>query len=513
MAQRHLARTGRHNEHRPHRQVLADEHTRRGTRSGRQCGSSHRHARLAVPTAAAHAHAHTVLHACRRRPGRVAVSVPVADVAPNKVDAPSVAKTCRSVLLRRRQDSSTSVVARHPQMRPSRKRQAYRQHPWQQRSVAHKAQRAPSSGHSASGVEHLPRDAVVHVALRQQHRPASQTHRRIKRHRVVLRRREFAPHKRHSGARHAHSPAHRHRVLAQQKVAVNKRHHGAAAGNNTALHRHAQPQRRLHKKPIHVQRTARRQRHAAKHQHANSVAEHSRHLRARDGQHAPRQIHLVHHEARGRITKVVGAVVRNALLCNQHRVHHSDARARRKSVRHQHAAAGARLKPADQHIDALASRRVGQPPDNVQARSAQKRAVHQRHVAHASRHRLHVHHDVRRKGHTNEAHHRRPETGVHLRIHTHVPHAQVGTVGARWLGDSNGQARFAVAALSTRAGAAITRRRRRVRGEARRCEGAWITASRGGGIVHGRNTVFRPLLVIHSVARSHNRSVCEIAGP
>ncbi|KAF5215607.1 hypothetical protein ECC02_011680 [Trypanosoma cruzi] len=152
VAQRHLARAGRHNEHRPHRHALADEHTRRSAHSGRQCGSSHRHARLAVPAAAARAHAHTVLHARRRRPGRVAVRVPVAVVAPNNVDAPSVAKTSSSILLRRRQGSPTSVVTRNPQMRPSRKRQAHRQHPRQQRSVAHKAQRAPSSGHSASGV-------------------------------------------------------------------------------------------------------------------------------------------------------------------------------------------------------------------------------------------------------------------------------------------------------------------------------------------------------------------------
>ncbi|KAF5218506.1 hypothetical protein ECC02_008552 [Trypanosoma cruzi] len=268
-------------------------------------------------------------------------------------------------------------------MRPSRKRQAHRQHPRQQRSVAHKAQRAPSSGHGASGVEHLPRDAVVHVALRQQHRPVGQTHRRIKRHRVVLRRRKVAPHKRHCGGRHAHSPTHRHRVLAQQEVAVKKRHHGAATGRNTALHRHAQPQRRLHRQPFHVQRTARRQRHAANNQHANSVAENRRHMRARNGQHTPRQIHAVHHEARGGVAKVVDAAVRNTRLCNQHRVHHSDARARRKSVRHQHTAARARLKPADQHIGALASRRVGPPPNNVQARSAHKRAVCQRHVAHA----------------------------------------------------------------------------------------------------------------------------------
>ncbi|KAF5217643.1 hypothetical protein ECC02_009459 [Trypanosoma cruzi] len=232
-------------------------------------------------------------------------------------------------------------------MRPSRKRQAQRQHPWQQRSVAHKAQRAPNSGHGASGVEHLPRDAVVHVALRQQHRPAGQAHRRIKRHRVVLRRQEFAPHKRHSGARHADSPTHRHRVLAQQEVAVNKRHHGAATGRNAALHRHAQPQRRLHQQPVHVQRTARRQRHAANHQHANSVAEHRRHVRARDGQHTPSQIHVVHHEARGGVASIVRIAVRNTLLRNQHRVHHSDARARRKSVRHQHATAETRLKPAD----------------------------------------------------------------------------------------------------------------------------------------------------------------------
>ncbi|KAF5216661.1 hypothetical protein ECC02_010528 [Trypanosoma cruzi] len=341
VVQRHLARTGRHNEHRLRSHTLAEEHTRRSARSGRQCGSSHRHARLAAPASAARAHAHIFPHARRRRPGRVAVRVPVAGVAPNSVDAPSVAKTSSSVLLRRRQDTSTSVVARNPQMRPSRERQAQRQHPWQQRSVAHKAQRAPSSGHGASGVEHLPRDAVVHVVLRQQHRPTGQAHRRIKRHRVVPRRHKVAPHKRHSGARHAHSPTHRHRVLAQQEVAVNKRHHGAAAGRNTALHRHAQPQRRLHRQPVHVQRTARRQRHAANHQHANSVAEHRRHMRARNGQHAPSQIHLLQHEARGGVTKVVGAAVRNTLLCNQHRVHHSDARARRKSVRHQHAAAGA----------------------------------------------------------------------------------------------------------------------------------------------------------------------------
>ncbi|KAF5216692.1 hypothetical protein ECC02_010510 [Trypanosoma cruzi] len=383
VAQRHLARAGRHNEHRLHRHALADEHTRRGAHNGRQRGSSHRQARLAVPTAATRAHAHTVPHARRRRPGRVAVRLPVAVAAPSNVDAPSVAKTSCCVLLRRRQDTSTSVVARHPQMRPSRERQAHQHHPRQQRSVAHKAQRAPSSGHGASGVEHLPRDAVVHVALRKQHRPAGQAHRRIKRHRVVLRQRKVAPHKRHSGARHAHSPAHRHRVLAQQEVAVNKRHHGAAAGSNTALHRHALPQRRLHRQPVHVQRTARRQSHAANHQHANSVAEHRRHVSARDGQHAPRQIHVVHHEARGDIAKVVGAAVRNTRLCDQHRVHHSDARARRKSVRHHHAAAGARLKPADQHIDALASRRVGQPPNNVKARSAQKSAARQRHVAHA----------------------------------------------------------------------------------------------------------------------------------
>ncbi|KAF5215618.1 hypothetical protein ECC02_011679 [Trypanosoma cruzi] len=268
-------------------------------------------------------------------------------------------------------------------MRPSRERQAHRQHPRQKRSVAHKAQRALSSGHGASSVENLPRDAVVHVALHQQHRPASQAHRRIKRHRVVLRRQKFVPYKRHSGARHAHSPTHRHRVLAQQEVAVNKRHHRATTGSNTALHRHAQPQRRLHRQPVHVQRTVRRQHHAANHQHANSVAEHSRHLRARDGQHAPSQIHVVQHKARGRFAKLVGTAVRNTPLCGQHRVHHSDARARRKSVRHQHTATGARLKPADQHIDALASRRVGPPPNNVQARSTHKRAVRQRHVAHA----------------------------------------------------------------------------------------------------------------------------------
>ncbi|KAF5222168.1 hypothetical protein ECC02_004682 [Trypanosoma cruzi] len=315
-------------------------------------------------------------------------------------------------------------------MRPSRERQAQRQHPRQQRSVAHKAQRAPNSGHGASGVEHLPRDAVVHVALRQQHRPTDQAHRRIKHHRVVLRRRKVAPHKRHSGARHNHSPTHRHRVLAQQEVAVNKRHHGAAAGRNAALHRHAQPQRRLHRQPVHVQRSAQRQRHVANHQHANSVAEHSRHVRTRDGQHTPRQIHVVQHEARGGVAKVVGAAVRNTLLCNQHRVHHSDARARRVAVRHHHAAAGARLKPADQHIGTLASRWVGQPPNNVKTRPVHKRAVRQRYVAHAPRHRLHVHHDVRRKGHTNVAHHRRPETDFHLHIHTHVTHAQVGAVSA-----------------------------------------------------------------------------------
>ncbi|KAF5217605.1 hypothetical protein ECC02_009529 [Trypanosoma cruzi] len=236
VAQRHLARAGRHNEHRLQRHALADKHTRRGAHSRRQRGSTHRHARLAVSAAAAHAHAHTVLHARRRRPGRVAVRVPVAVLAPNNVDAPSVAKTSRSVLLRSRQDASTSVVARHPQMRPSRERQARRQHPRQQHSVAHKAQRAPNSGHGASGVEHLPQDAVVHVAPRQQHRPVGQTHRRIKRHRVVPRRRKAAPHKRHNGARHAHSPTHRHRMPAQQEVAVNKRHHGAVTGHNTALH-------------------------------------------------------------------------------------------------------------------------------------------------------------------------------------------------------------------------------------------------------------------------------------
>ncbi|KAF5217298.1 hypothetical protein ECC02_009855 [Trypanosoma cruzi] len=325
VAQRHLARAGRHNERRPHRHALADEYTRRGAHGGRQCGSSHRHTRLAVPSAAALAHAHTVLHARRRRLGRVAVSVPVAGVASSNVDAPSVAKAGRSVLLRRRQDSSASDVARHPQMRPSRERQAHRQHPRQQRSVAHKAQRAPNSGHGTSRVEHLPRNTFVHVALRQKHRPASQAHRRIERHRVVLRRRKVAPHKRHSGARHAHSPTHGHRVLAQQEVAVNKRHNGAAAGRNAALHRHAQPQRRLHKKPVHVQRTARLKHHAANHQHANSLTEHRRHVRARDGQHAPRQIHAVHHEARGGVAKVVGVTVRNTLLCDQHRVHHSDA--------------------------------------------------------------------------------------------------------------------------------------------------------------------------------------------
>ncbi|KAF5218827.1 hypothetical protein ECC02_008250 [Trypanosoma cruzi] len=512
VAQRHLARAGRHNEHRPHRHALTNKHTRRGARSRRQRGSSHRHARLAVPAAAARTHAHTVLHARRGRPGRVAVRVPVAGVAPSNVDAPSVAKSSRSVLLRRRQDTSTSVVARHPQMRPSRKRQAQRQHPRQQRTVAHEAQRALSSGHGTSGVEHLPRDAVVHVVLRQQHRPAIQAHRRINRHRVVLRRQKFAPHKRHSGARHAHSPTHRHRVLAQQEVAVNKRHHGAAAGRNAALHRHAQPQCRLHRQPVHVQRTARMQRHAANQQHGNSVAEHSRHVHARNGQHAPSQIHVVQHEARGRVAKVVGAAVRKTRLCNQHRVHHSDARARRKSVRHHHAAARTRLKPADQHIGALSSRRVGTPPNNVQARSIQKRAVRQRHVAHAPRHQLHVHHDVRRKGHTNVARHRCPETDVHLHIHTHVPHAQVGAVGARRLGNSDGQARIAVAALRARAGAAITRCRRCVRREARRCEGAWITAGQDGGVVHGRDAVFHSLLAVHSVARNHNRSVCDIAG-
>ncbi|KAF5215625.1 hypothetical protein ECC02_011666 [Trypanosoma cruzi] len=383
VAQRYLARIGRHNKHRLHRHALADKHTRRGAHSRRHLGGTHRHACLAIPATAARAHAHTVPHARRRRPGRVAVRVPVAVVAPSNADAPSVAKASRSVLLCRRQDTSTSAVARNPQMRPSRERQAHRQHPRQQHSVVQKAQRAPNSGHGASGVEHLPRDAVVHVVLRQQHRPTSQAHRRIKRHRVVLRRHKVVPHKHHSGARHAHSPTHRHRVLAQQEVAVNKRHHGTAAGRNTALHRHAQPQRRLHQQPVHVQRTTRLQRHAANHQHANSVAEHRRHMRARNGQYAPSQIHVVQHEARGRVAKVVDAAVRNTCLCNQRRVHHSDARARRKSVRHHHAAAGARLKPADQHIDALASRRVGPPPNNVQARSAHKRAVRQRHVAHA----------------------------------------------------------------------------------------------------------------------------------
>ncbi|KAF5214796.1 hypothetical protein ECC02_012567 [Trypanosoma cruzi] len=398
-------------------------------------------------------------------------------------------------------------------MRPSRERQAHRQHPRQQRLVAHETQRAPNSGHGASGVEHLPRDAVVHVALRQQHRPVGKAHRRMKRHRVVSRRQKVAPHKRHSGARHAHSPTHRHRVPAQQEVAVNKRRHGATAGRSTTLHRHAQPQHRLHQQPVHVQRTARRQRHAAKKQHAKSVAEHSHHLRARNGQHTPSQIHAPHHKARGGVAKAVVSAVRNTRICNQHRVHHSDTQARRKSVSHHHAAAGARLKPADQHIDALASRQVGPPPNNVQARSAHKRAVRQRHVAHAPRHRPHVHHDVRQKGHTNVARHRRPKTGIHLHIHTHVTHAQVGAVGARWLGDSNGQARIAMAAISARAGAAITRDRRRVRGEARRREGAWITAGQNGGIVHGRDDVVHPLLAVHSVASSHNRSVCEIAGP
>ncbi|RNC33651.1 exo-alpha-sialidase, partial [Trypanosoma cruzi] len=129
-------------------------------------------------------------------------------------------------------NTATRVVARHPQMRPSQKRQARRQHPRQQRSVAHKAQRAPSSGHGASGVEHLPRDAVVHVVLRQQHRPASQPHRRIKRHRVVLRRQKVVPHKRHSRARHAHRPIHADCVIAQQEVAVNKRHHEPPLGRN-----------------------------------------------------------------------------------------------------------------------------------------------------------------------------------------------------------------------------------------------------------------------------------------
>ncbi|KAF5216295.1 hypothetical protein ECC02_010963 [Trypanosoma cruzi] len=124
VAQRHLARTDRHNEHRLHRHALADKHTRRSAHSGRQCGSSHRHALLAVPVAAANTHAQTVPHARRDRPGRVAVRVPVAGVAPNNVDAPSVAKTSRCVLLRRRQDSPTSVVACNPQMRPSRKPQA-----------------------------------------------------------------------------------------------------------------------------------------------------------------------------------------------------------------------------------------------------------------------------------------------------------------------------------------------------------------------------------------------------
>ncbi|EKG02537.1 ATP-dependent DEAD/H RNA helicase, putative [Trypanosoma cruzi] len=48
-------------------------------------------------------------------------------------------------------------------------------------------------------------------------------------------------------------------------------------------------------------------------------------MRARNGQHALRQIHVVHHEARGGVAKVVGAAVRNTFLCNQHQVHHSDA--------------------------------------------------------------------------------------------------------------------------------------------------------------------------------------------
>ncbi|KAF5217668.1 hypothetical protein ECC02_009440, partial [Trypanosoma cruzi] len=55
VAQRHLARAGRHNKHRPHRHALADKHTRRSAHSGRQRGSSHRHARLAVPATAARA--------------------------------------------------------------------------------------------------------------------------------------------------------------------------------------------------------------------------------------------------------------------------------------------------------------------------------------------------------------------------------------------------------------------------------------------------------------------------
>ncbi|KAF5226025.1 hypothetical protein ECC02_000957 [Trypanosoma cruzi] len=47
VAQRHLARAGRHNKHRPHSHALADKHTRRGAHSKRQRGSTHRHARLA----------------------------------------------------------------------------------------------------------------------------------------------------------------------------------------------------------------------------------------------------------------------------------------------------------------------------------------------------------------------------------------------------------------------------------------------------------------------------------
>ncbi|ESS58978.1 ATP-dependent DEAD/H RNA helicase [Trypanosoma cruzi Dm28c] len=48
-------------------------------------------------------------------------------------------------------------------------------------------------------------------------------------------------------------------------------------------------------------------------------------MRARNGQHTPSQIHVVHHEARGGVAKVVVAAIRNTLLCNQHQVHHSDA--------------------------------------------------------------------------------------------------------------------------------------------------------------------------------------------
>ncbi|KAF5217905.1 hypothetical protein ECC02_009195 [Trypanosoma cruzi] len=50
VAQRHLARAGRHNEHQPHRHALAEKHTRRGAHNGRQHGSTHRHARHAHAT-------------------------------------------------------------------------------------------------------------------------------------------------------------------------------------------------------------------------------------------------------------------------------------------------------------------------------------------------------------------------------------------------------------------------------------------------------------------------------